>query len=109
MEILTRPSNFCGKRDRRYPPHVPIVRPVKVLSMNCSEEVYRSMLTAHSVAVSWFSAPEEVPAVRLAFSEDGGRSFLDPVIIDDCANVDTSFPGFVALAAGAGLTIEAAR
>jgi 3-phosphoshikimate 1-carboxyvinyltransferase len=26
--------------------------------------------------------------------------------IDDCANVNTSFPGFVALAAGAGLAIS---
>jgi 3-phosphoshikimate 1-carboxyvinyltransferase len=29
-----------------------------------------------------------------------------PVYIDDCANVDTSFPGFVQLAAGAGLGIQ---
>ena len=28
------------------------------------------------------------------------------VVIDDCANVDTSFPGFVALAAGAGCRLE---
>jgi 3-phosphoshikimate 1-carboxyvinyltransferase len=27
--------------------------------------------------------------------------------ISDCANVDTSFPGFVGLASGAGLAIEA--
>lgn len=29
-----------------------------------------------------------------------------PIVIDDCANVDTSFPGFAALAAGAGLKIS---
>ena len=28
-----------------------------------------------------------------------------PIVIDDCANVDTSFPGFAELAAGAGLPI----
>ena len=31
-----------------------------------------------------------------------------PIEIDDCANVNTSFPGFVALAAGAGLQIREA-
>jgi 5-enolpyruvylshikimate-3-phosphate synthase len=30
-----------------------------------------------------------------------------PIGIDDCANVDTSFPGFVELAGRAGLAIEA--
>jgi 3-phosphoshikimate 1-carboxyvinyltransferase len=29
-----------------------------------------------------------------------------PIAIDDCANVDTSFPGFAALAAGAGLDVR---
>jgi 3-phosphoshikimate 1-carboxyvinyltransferase len=28
-----------------------------------------------------------------------------PIRIDDCANVNTSFPGFVELASGVGLTI----
>jgi 3-phosphoshikimate 1-carboxyvinyltransferase len=28
------------------------------------------------------------------------------IAIDDCANVDTSFPGFAVLAAGAGLDIQ---
>ena len=32
-----------------------------------------------------------------------------PVTIDDCANVDTSFPGFADLAAGAGLRITVTR
>ena len=31
-----------------------------------------------------------------------------PILIDDCANVNTSFPGFVALAAGAGLRVSEA-
>jgi 3-phosphoshikimate 1-carboxyvinyltransferase len=31
-----------------------------------------------------------------------------PIVIDDCANVNTSFPGFVALASGVGLGISAA-
>lgn len=31
-----------------------------------------------------------------------------PLLVRDCANVDTSFPGFAALAAGAGLRIEEA-
>ncbi len=29
-----------------------------------------------------------------------------PIVVDDCANVNTSFPGFVALASGVGLGIE---
>jgi len=29
-----------------------------------------------------------------------------PVLVQDCENVNTSFPGFAALAAGAGLGIE---
>jgi 3-phosphoshikimate 1-carboxyvinyltransferase len=31
-----------------------------------------------------------------------------PIVIDDCANVNTSFPGFVELARGAGVRISAA-
>jgi 3-phosphoshikimate 1-carboxyvinyltransferase len=30
----------------------------------------------------------------------------EPVVIEDCSNVDTSFPGFAALASGSGLEIE---
>jgi 3-phosphoshikimate 1-carboxyvinyltransferase len=30
-------------------------------------------------------------------------------VIEDCANVETSFPGFVPLAATAGLAIQASR
>jgi len=36
---------------------------------------------------------------RAALRADG------PIAIDDCANVDTSFPGFAALASGAGLAV----
>jgi 3-phosphoshikimate 1-carboxyvinyltransferase len=32
-----------------------------------------------------------------------------PVTVDDCANVNTSFPGFADLAAGAGLAVRSAR
>jgi 3-phosphoshikimate 1-carboxyvinyltransferase len=29
-----------------------------------------------------------------------------PIVINDCANVNTSFPGFVALAQGSGISIR---
>ena len=32
-----------------------------------------------------------------------------PIVVDDCANVDTSFPGFDRLAAGVGLDLRVAR
>jgi hypothetical protein len=35
------------------------------------------------VALAWFTAPDERPQVRVAFSDDGGRSFGEPVIADD--------------------------
>jgi hypothetical protein len=35
------------------------------------------------VAMAWFTAARETPAVRLAFSQDGGRSFGEPVTIDE--------------------------
>ena len=35
-----------------------------------------------------------------------GLAAADPVRVRDCKNVDTSFPGFVALAAQAGLGIK---
>lgn len=34
------------------------------------------------VATSWFTAAEGVPAVRLALSPDGGRTFGEPVVVD---------------------------
>jgi 3-phosphoshikimate 1-carboxyvinyltransferase len=43
--------------------------------------------------------------IAMAFSMAGLRASA-PLDIHDCANVDTSFPGFVELAAGAGLTIR---
>jgi 3-phosphoshikimate 1-carboxyvinyltransferase len=44
--------------------------------------------------------------VAMAFAMAGLRA-EQPVTVLDCANVDTSFPGFAALAAGAGLGIRA--
>ncbi|MCP4883674.1 MAG: hypothetical protein GY908_07770 [Flavobacteriales bacterium] len=32
-----------------------------------------------SVAVAWFTAAENIPKVKLAFSKDGGAQFLDPI------------------------------
>ncbi len=45
--------------------------------------------------------------VAMAFAVAGLRA-AGPVVIDDCANVDTSFPGFPEAARGAGLALEAA-
>ena len=44
--------------------------------------------------------------IAMAFAMAGLRA-ESPMFIRDCANVDTSFPGFVALARGAGLQIAA--
>jgi hypothetical protein len=35
------------------------------------------------VAVAWFTAAENVPRVKVAFSDDSGRRFGDPVVVDD--------------------------
>lgn len=35
------------------------------------------------VAVSWFTAVNDVPRVKLAFSGDAGASFGEPIIVDD--------------------------
>ncbi|MCP3668258.1 MAG: 3-phosphoshikimate 1-carboxyvinyltransferase [Gammaproteobacteria bacterium] len=43
--------------------------------------------------------------IAMAFSMAGLRA-TDKVLIDDCDNVDTSFPGFVGLSTGAGLSIK---
>jgi 3-phosphoshikimate 1-carboxyvinyltransferase len=45
--------------------------------------------------------------IAMAFAMAALRA-TGPIRIDDCANVNTSFPGFVALAAGAGLSIQQA-
>lgn len=37
------------------------------------------------VAVVWFTAPDETPRVRLAFSDDGGASFAPPIEVDTAA------------------------
>ncbi len=36
-----------------------------------------------SVAIAWFTAPEQEPKVYVAFSTDAGASFGDPVRVDD--------------------------
>lgn len=36
-----------------------------------------------TVAVTWFTAAQDTPRVKLAFSSDGGRSFGSPVTVDD--------------------------
>lgn len=45
--------------------------------------------------------------IAMAFAMAALRASA-PILVRDCANVDTSFPGFPALAAGAGLGIEEA-
>jgi len=37
------------------------------------------------VAVAWFTAPDETPMVRLAFSHDGGATFAAPFDVDTAA------------------------
>jgi len=36
-----------------------------------------------AVAVAWFTAPEDVARVKVAFSRDGGQTFGTPVVVDD--------------------------
>ncbi len=35
------------------------------------------------VAAAWFTAPDNAPRVQVAFSEDGGRRFGAPIVVDD--------------------------
>jgi hypothetical protein len=35
------------------------------------------------VAVAWFTAPGDLPAVKVAFSADGGANFGPPTVVDD--------------------------
>ena len=44
--------------------------------------------------------------IAMSFAMAGLRA-QGEIIIDDCANVNTSFPGFVSLAANVGLTLNA--
>jgi hypothetical protein len=39
--------------------------------------------SGRQVAVAWFTAAQDVPRVKLAFSEDAGASFSAPVVVDD--------------------------
>lgn len=48
------------------------------------------------VAVSWFTAAGDASAVQVVFSQDGGRSFGDPVMVDGdgpFGRVDTALDG----------------
>lgn len=42
-------------------------------------------VTGERVGVAWYTAVGERPRVRIAFSEDGGRSFAPPIDVDDGA------------------------
>jgi 3-phosphoshikimate 1-carboxyvinyltransferase len=44
--------------------------------------------------------------IAMAFAMAGLRA-REPILIEDCANVETSFPGFIDLAAAAGLVVTA--
>jgi len=46
--------------------------------------------------------------IAMAFAIAGLRA-REPIVINDCANVETSFPGFIRLAAAAGLAVTAQR
>lgn len=43
--------------------------------------------SGRSVAIAWYTAPENQPQVNLVFSEDGGATFSEPVRVDDGAPV----------------------
>ncbi|MEX2467817.1 MAG: sialidase family protein [Gemmatimonadota bacterium] len=48
------------------------------------------------VAVAWFTAPGDVPRVKVAFSSDAGASFGAPVVVDDgnpIGRVDVLYTG----------------
>jgi hypothetical protein len=53
------------------------------------------------VAVAWFTAAGDTPRLKLAFSDDGGARFGDPVVIDDGRPV--GWPDLVMLEDGAVL------
>jgi hypothetical protein len=55
------------------------------------------------VAVAWFTAPDEVPQVRVAFSSDAGATFSEPVRVDDGDPIGRA--GVVMLADGDALVI----
>lgn len=53
------------------------------------------------VAVAWFTAANDTPRLKLAFSRDGGASFGEPVVIDDGRPV--GWPDLVMLEDGSTL------
>jgi hypothetical protein len=40
-----------------------------------------------SVVVAWFSSPNDTPRVKVAFSQDAGATFSQPIQVDDGTNV----------------------
>jgi hypothetical protein len=48
-----------------------------------------------TVAVAWFTAANDTPRVKLAFSGDGGRTFATPITVDDGRPV--GWPGIALL------------
>lgn len=54
-----------------------------------------------AVAVAWFTAANDTPRVKLAFSSDGGRRFGTPVTVDDGRPV--GWPGVVLLDDGSAV------
>lgn len=53
------------------------------------------------LAVAWFTAAQQTPRLKLAFSEDAGQSFAAPMVIDDGAPV--GWPDVVMLEDGSVL------
>ncbi|ELR71578.1 BNR repeat protein [Fulvivirga imtechensis AK7] len=47
----------------------------------------RAASLGNNMAVAWFSAPEGNAQVKIAFSQDGGASFTDPIRIDSAKTV----------------------
>ncbi len=43
----------------------------------------RIVAQGDQVAVAWFSAPNDVPQVKIIFSKDAGATFEAPIVIDD--------------------------
>jgi len=71
------------------------------------------------VAVAWFTAANEAPRVRVAFSADSGRSFGAPIDVDSSAPIgrvaslpldaSSSLVAWIAESEGAGASLVAAR
>ena len=42
----------------------------------------RADAIGNNLGIAWFAAPDNKPEVKVIFSDDGGASFGDPIIID---------------------------